>query len=304
MELLKKLCSIHAPSSEESPLKEYIISWVKANMRNWITKPVIVDNDEVQDSLVLVFGKPRTVIFAHMDSTGFTVRYKNELIYIGGPFYKNKDALVGFVKGKAVETKIKIDKKKQKIYCDLKEILPAGTSLTYKPNFNVTKKEIISPYLDNRLGVWVALEVAKTLKDGIIVFSCNEEHGGGSVEKVTRYIYKKYKINQALISDITWATEGIFLGKGVVVSLRDKYIPRKSYVDKICNILQDNDIEFQSEVEASGSSDGGYLQKTPFPIDWCFIGIPEENNHSNHEKVSIYDVKEMVRTYKILMEEL
>ncbi len=304
MELLKQLCSIHAPSSEETPLKEFLLLWVKNNMKEWSVKPVIINNKEVQDSLILVFGKPRTVIFAHMDSTGFTVRYNNELVYIGGPDYKNGDKLVGFVDGKPIETKIAVNEENEKIFCDYQTTLPAGTSLTYKPDFNISEKEIISPYLDNRLGVWVALQVAKTLKNGIIIFSCNEEHGGGSVEKVSGIIFREYRIFQALIADITWATDGIFCGKGIVVSLRDKFIPRKSYINNICNILKNNEIVYQSEVESSGSSDGGYLQRTPFPIDWCFVGIPEENNHSNHEKVSVHDVYEMVKTYEILMREL
>jgi putative aminopeptidase FrvX len=246
MELLKQLCSIHAPSSEETPLQDFILSWIQKNKKDFVVKPVIINTPEIQDSLVLVFGKPRTVIFAHMDSTGFTVRYHNELIYIGGPDFKNGDKLVGFLNGKQIETKIVVDKKHKKTFCDYKTILPAGTSLTYKPNFKVSKTEIVAPYLDDRLGVWVALQVAKTLKDGIIVFSCNEEHGGGSVEKVSRVIFKKYKILQALISDITWATDGIFCGKGVVVTMRDKFIPRKSYTDKICNILKKNGIKYRA----------------------------------------------------------
>ena len=35
--------------------------------------------------------------------------------------------------------------------------------------------------MDNRLGVWCALQVAKTLENGIICFSTYEEVGGGSV---------------------------------------------------------------------------------------------------------------------------
>jgi putative aminopeptidase FrvX len=86
--------------------------------------------------------------------------------------------------------------------------------------------------------------------------------------------------------------------------MRDKFIPRKSYTDKICNILKKNGIKYQAEVESSGSSDGGYLQKTPYQIDWGFVGIPEKGNHSSQEKVSVHDVKEMVKTYEILMREL
>ncbi len=304
MKLLKQLCSIHAPSGEELKLKEFILWWVNTNMNNWKVKPTILDDSGLQDSIVLVFGKPRTAVFAHMDSTGFTARYNNELVYIGGPNFKNGDKLVFEENNKIQETKIIFDKKTEKVFCDYKKILLTGTTLTYKVNFKTTEKEISAPYLDNRLGVWAALNIAKNIENGILVFSCYEEHGGGSVEKIAKIIYEKYSINQALIADTTWATEGIFLNKGVVVSLRDKYIPRKFYVDKICNILQNNKIKFQLEVESFGSSDGGYIQKCAEPIDWCFIGVAEENNHSSQEKVSLTDIKSMLKTYEVLIKEL
>lgn len=304
MDLLKKLCSIHAPSADEMPMKEFILSWVKSNMKSWKTKPQIIEDDGLQDAVMLVFGKPRTVAFAHMDSTGFTVRYNNEIIPIGGPHYKNGDKLVGNYLGKQIVTKVKCKKGDDKIFCDFKEILPAGTTLTYKVEFDASEKGIVAPYLDDRLGVWVLMNLAKTLRDGILVFSCNEEHGGGNVEKIARVIYEKYSLKQALICDITWATEGVFLGKGVAVTLRDKYIPRKIFVDKVLNILNDNKIKYQSEVESSGSSDGGYLQKSAYPIDWCFIGVPEEGNHSCQEKVSVIDVIMLQKTYELLMREL
>jgi len=285
-------------------MKEFILSWLKSNINEWKVKPEILEDFGLQHAVVLVVGKPRTAIFAHIDSTGFTVRYKNEIIEIGSPNFKNGNLLIGYHKNKIFETKLKYNKNNKKIFCNYKETLPAGITLTYKPDFKITDTEIISPYLDNRLGVWIVLNIAKNLENGIIVFSCNEEHGGGNVEKIAKIIYEKYFIRQALIADITWATEGIFPGKGVVVSLRDKYIPQKIFVDKICKILNNKNIIFQSEVESSGSSDGGYLQKSAYPIDWCFVGIPEKNNHSNQEKVSVNDVKAMLTTYELLMNEL
>lgn len=304
MELLKQLCSIHAPSGEEIRMKEFILFWVEKKMREFKVQPVILDDPDLQDSVVLVFGKPRTAVFAHMDSTGFTVRYNNELIAIGGPDGKNGDKLLGVGDQYVIKTSLVVNKENEKMYCKYPQILPAGTTLTYRPDFKISKNEITSPYLDNRLGVWICLQLAKTMENGIIVFSCNEEHGGGSVEKIARVIFHQYQIRQALIADITWATDGIFPGKGVVVSLRDKYIPRKLFLDKVTCILKNNKVKFQREVESSGSSDGGYLQRTSYPIDWCFIGIPEKGNHSNAEKVSVKDVNEMLNAYKILMNDL
>ena len=41
------------------------------------------------------FGKPRTAIFAHMDSIGFTVRYGKELVKLGGPRISSGTKLIG-----------------------------------------------------------------------------------------------------------------------------------------------------------------------------------------------------------------
>ena len=302
MKLLKKLCSIHAPSGEENNISEFIIQYVNSNMQNWKVKPKIYRGDEFQDSIILSFGKPKTAIYAHMDSIGFTVKYNNEIIKIGGPVVKNGIELIGSDSKGKVEGKI--IKKNEKIFIDFKREIDRGTSLTFKMNFKESKDYIQSSYLDNRLGVWNALKVAENLENGIIVFSCWEEHGGGSVGFLTNFIHTKYNISQALISDITWVTEGVKAGKGVVISLRDSGIPRRSFVNKIITVAKSHNINYQLEVESSGGSDGNEIQRSPYAIDWCFIGAAEQNVHSPKEKVHKDDIKSMFEIYEMLMKEL
>ena len=302
MKLLKKLCSIHAPSGEENNISEFIIEYINSNMQNWKVKPKIYSGDGFQDSIVLSFGQPKTAIYAHMDSIGFTVKYNNEIIKIGGPVVKNGIELVGSDSKGKIEGKI--IKKNEKIYIDFNREIDRGTSLTFKMNFKESNDYIQSCYLDNRLGVWNALKVAENLENGIIVFSCWEEHGGGSVGFLTNFIYTKYNISQALISDITWVTEGVKAGEGVAISLRDSGIPRKKFANKIIDLAKKNNISYQLEVESSGGSDGNEIQKSPFPVDWCFIGAAEQNVHSPKEKVHKNDIKSMLEIYEILMKEL
>ena len=302
MKLLKKLCSIHSPSGEENRISEFIIDYVKSNMHDWKVKPKIFSGDGFQDSIILSFGTPRTAIYAHMDSIGFTVKYNNEIIKIGGPVVKEGIELVGTDSKGNIEAKI--IKKDDKTFIDFKRKIDRGTSLTFKMNFKETDNYIQSCYLDNRLGVWNALKVAENIEDGIIVFSCWEEHGGGSVGFLTNFIHSKYNINKALISDITWVTEGVKAGKGVVISLRDSVIPRRSFVNKIISLAKSHNINYQLEVESSGGSDGNEIQKSPFPVDWCFIGAPEQNVHSPKEKVHKKDMKSMLQIYSLLMKEL
>jgi putative aminopeptidase FrvX len=112
------------------------------------------------------------------------------------------------------------------------------------------------------------------------------------------------KVKQALISDITWITEGVRHGEGVVISMRDRSIPRRTYVNKIIQLAKESGIPFQLEVEGSGGSDGKELQSSPYPYDWCFIGAGESNVHSPDEKVHKKDIEGMVALYKYLMDKL
>lgn len=301
--LLKRLCEVQAPSGHEKPLRDFLLQWIKKEKKNWKTKPTIVAGEEFQDCIILKFGKPRTAIFAHMDSIGFTVRYFNQLLSIGSPDAEMGTKLIGRDSLGPIECELEFDKENHAFY-KFGRPIDRGTALTYKIDFRETKEYIETAYLDNRLGVYSALQVASTLKDGIIVFSCWEEHGGGSVGYLADYIYRKWKVRQALISDITWITEGVEHGKGVAISLRDRNIPRRSFVDKIIATAEKNRIDYQLEVEGMGSSDGGELQRSPNPFDWCFVGAPELNPHTPHEKVHKADIRSMISLYQLLMKEL
>jgi len=302
--LLKKLCAIHAPSGNERAMNEFILSYVASHSHTWHTQPQVIQGEDFQDCVMLVFGKPRTAVFVHIDSIGFTVRYDNKLVLIGGPEAETGYVLVGEDAKGTIETKLIADEETGLLCCDFHREIERGTDLVFKSDFQETDHSLQSCYLDNRLGVFVALKLAETLQDGVIVFSCYEEHGGGTVPFLMKYLWEQYHIRQCLVCDITWATEGVKLGQGVAISLRDSRIPRKAFVNKVLQIARENEVMFQLEVERSGGSDGRELQASPYPVDWIFIGAPEENVHSPNEKVDKNDVKNMIRIYEILMKSL
>lgn len=308
MELLKQLVQIHAPSGNEEAMTNFVLNYINKNKSQWKIQPQILYGEGWQNCVVLVFGKPRTALFAHLDSTGFTVGYKNDLIKIGGPVAEENFILVGQDSTGIIEGKLKITEKKgsisQWLNIDFEREIERGTTLTFKPNYREEKDYIISNYIDNRLGVYVALKTAETLENGIICFSCWEESGGGSVGYLADYIYKQHHVTQALICDITWVTEGVKHGKGVAISHRDSGIPRKIYLNKIIEIAHKSTIPVQYEVESSGGSDGNSIQRSPYPIDWCFIGAPEDHVHSPNEKVHKKDIQSMLDIYSLLMEKL
>jgi putative aminopeptidase FrvX len=307
MKLLKQLTAISGASSDESRIKKFLLKYINNNKNKWKVTPTIFASEEFQDCIVLVFGKPKTAIYAHIDTIGFSVAYDNQLVKIGGPDIQDGMHLVGKDKEGKIETELMVIEQENErpiLKCIYPRTIDRGTILTYKPNFRETSSTVQSPYLDNRLGVWSALKVAETLENGAIVFGTYEEHGGNSVGYISRFLFEKYAVRQALISDITWITDYVTPGKGVVISMRDSGLPRRSYLEKIIKIAEKSGIDFQLEVESAGGSDGSSLQKSDLLIDWCFIGAAEDNVHTPEEIVSKYDIMCMVELYKILMKKL
>ena len=303
MELLKTLCHVEAPSGSEQNMTEFVLDYIKFNQNSWKVKPDLFYGDGFQDCIVLVFGKPTTAIFAHLDSIGYTVKYNNEVVKIGGPSTKEGIVLVGQDSQGRIEEKLqhKTDKDGNKtLFIGGREV-ERGTTITFKADFRENDDFVQCCYMDNRLGVWNALKVAEKLENGIICFSAWEEHGGGSVGYLAKFIYEKYGVKQALISDITWVTEGVEHAKGVAISIRDSGIPRRTYINRIIDLAKASNIPFQLEVENAGGSDGNALQRSPYPFDWCFIGAPEDFVHTPNEKVHKSDIESMTQMYDYLM---
>ncbi|MFY0674231.1 MAG: M20/M25/M40 family metallo-hydrolase [Bacteroidia bacterium] len=300
-QLLKELIEVQSPSGSEYVIKEFILSYIDKNKSKWSTQPDII-KDGIQDCIILVFGEPKTAVYAHMDSIGFMVGYDNALSKIGGPDSTGDWLLVGEDSKGEVEGSLMSKNEDLRFHTTRK--VDRGTTLTFKPDFVETDNFIQSPYIDNRLGVWIALKLCETLENGAIVFSTFEEHKGGSVQFLAGKLFYNYNIQQSLISDITWVTDGIHHGKGTAISLKDGSVPRRAFTNRIVKLAQDSAIPFQLEVESAGGSDGTAIQHSPYPIDWCFIGAPESNVHSPLEKVHKEDIKSMLELYKYLMKNL
>ena len=123
MKLLKEMCAIHAPSGNEAPMTKFLLNYIDKNKKKWKHKPTVYSGDGFQDCIVLVFGKPRTAVFAHIDSIGFTVRYGNELVKIGGPRTVDVFELVGKDEKGKIECTLAVDKENNITYVPLPMLL-------------------------------------------------------------------------------------------------------------------------------------------------------------------------------------
>lgn len=311
--LLKELCAIPSTAGDEGAMRDFILKYFCDHSKGFKAHPEIFSGPGFQDMVIAVFGKPRTAIFAHTDTVGFCAAHKKELVKIGNPKAKNGSTLVGKVGNETVECTLQIVKEKKQgdkkdaeptyKYKGKKEYAP-GTPLTYLPEWKETKNFVQCAYMDNRLGVWNALQQAHSMEHGALVFSTYEEHGGGGAQFAGRFLQKSYGVHQALISDVTLASTFIKQGKGVAISMRDRGIPRQAYVRRIIELAEKGGIPYQLEVEKTGGSDGNALQDSSYLWDWCFVGPPELNYHEPGEKVMKSDISAMVELYRLLMAEL
>uniref|UniRef100_UPI004047FCF8 M20/M25/M40 family metallo-hydrolase n=1 Tax=Algoriphagus sp. TaxID=1872435 RepID=UPI004047FCF8 len=301
-DFLKKLLSIPSVSGDESGIASWIITYIQQNKCNWKVTPEIYFGENFQDCILLRFGAPRTAVFAHMDTIGFMVRYANQLVPVGGPELIPGTKLVGKDSLGSISCALVVEG--DELFHDFPRKIDRGTRLSFAQDIRVDSEFIQASYLDNRLGVYTALQLCESLDDGWVVFTTYEEHGGGSMPFLLRFIQETFPVKQALISDITWITEGIHHHQGVVLSIRDKFIPRKKFIDRLIDLVHKSEIPYQLEVEAYGGSDGREIQFSPYAMDWCFIGAAEDHVHSPDEKVSLKDLNAMIQVYRYLMHAL
>jgi putative aminopeptidase FrvX len=306
--LLKKLTNIHAPSGEEDRILSFLVKYINTHKKKWKRQPKVLYGGKYRNNIILVFGRPRVALFSHIDSVGFMVTYDNKLTKIGGPKFKSGVKLTGYdhkglVKAKAY-TKSNKKRKNKKITYTSSHPIDVGTNLTYTPNWRETVSTVQNGSLDDRLGSFIALKLAETLENGVLVFTESEETGGGDIEFISNMLYKKYNIRRALISDIIPASKHVKLGKGAVVSYRDQNIPRRVFVKEVENIIKETGYKYQIEVADKGGTDAGGLISSPTPFDWCQVATPILNYHSPNEKANKLDIMETIKIYRALMRKL
>lgn len=302
MKLLFDLLKKFGVSGDEQDTANFILEYIDKRQRFWNVQPKVFFGEEFHDCILLKFGTPRTALFAHMDTIGFMVRYENQLIPVGGPEFINEAELVGEDSLGKIHCKL-IGYEDSPLH-DFPRAIERGTRLAFSQNVRIDEEFIQAAYLDNRLGLYTALQVCETIQDGWVVFTTYEEHGGGSMPFLLKFIQETSPVRQALIADITWVTEGVLPHDGVVISIRDKFIPRKKFINKVISLAEKSGIPFQLEVEAYGGSDGREVQFSPYAIDWVFVGAAEENVHTPDEKVSLKDLQSMIEMHKYLMDSL
>lgn len=293
--LLRSLMTIEATSGDEGRLADEL----EAQAAGSRAKTYRIGN-----TVLAVKGAPTLAVFAHIDAIGFTLGYENELIAVGGPSVQDGVAIRATVGERVYRGRIRIEDEDDRLYRLADGEGPPGSRWVYDTPPDLTPKVLKGAYLDNRFGVYTALHLLRETENVLVAFTAGEEASGRGALDAGRWIYENTGIRRALICDITWATRHVKPGKGPAVSLRDAFLPRKAWFDQVCDAAERSGIPFQIEIESSGSSDGGMLERSGYGIDWLFVGAPEKGYHTASEALLREDAENMLRLYVHLVSSL
>ncbi len=279
------LLALDGPSGDEGAMADWL--------QNWITRELPdVRVERLGDSLLAVRGqRPAVALFAHLDTTGWTLGYDKRLLPIGGPDGKPGDPIRP---AGTQDTGSTLARRKDGSWkARGKTAAVPGSRWVYAAAPVQEGGEIVAPYLDNRAGVWAALHVLRRCPDVAVAFTAYEETRGVGALVCARRLAETLGITQALVADLTWHTKHVKCGRGVAVSLRDSCLPRQRYLDRVLALAETSGLPFQREIESSGASDGAALDRSGVPFDWVFVGAPEKGAHTARERVHIADLQGM-----------
>jgi putative aminopeptidase FrvX len=295
-DLLRRLLVLDSPSGDEGAIADWLMDYAATQWPD-------TRRERLGDSVLIVRGeRPATALFAHTDTTGFTLGYEKALIPLGSPDPKRREALRP-VGGPDGGNRLKRRQNGDWVLMGETEQKP-GSRWIYATQPVRDGDMVTSPYLDNRGGVCAALMALGRCPNIAVAFTVGEEHSGHGAFVCARWLYKQYGIIQALISDITWDTAHIHCGKGVAVSLRDRTVPRQRFLDQILALAELSAIPFQREIESSGGSDGGSIERSGVPMDWVFVGAPEKKPHTSAERLDLRDLESMIDMLVFLVDAL
>ncbi len=249
LDLLWELLKIDGPSGDEGAFGDWLMDWIGRNVPE-------ARLERIGESVLALRGeRPAVALFAHTDTTGWTLGYDKRLIRIGGPAGKVGDPIrpaeMPFANNALARRKDGAWRVKGKT-----SALP-GSRWVYAALPRQDGDEIIAPYLDNRAGVWAALQALRRCPRIAVAFTAREEHSGRGASVCARRLSEAHGISQALIADITWDTKHVHCGQGPVISLRDSLVPRRRYLDRVLAVAEAGGLPFQREIE----SDGGFRRR-------------------------------------------
>ena len=322
MELLLELMSISGVSGNEEAVRDFISKEIK----NYVDEVKI---DTLGNLIAVKKGKlPKVMLAAHMDEIGLMVKGfdgKGNIKCSGIGDITTKSLIGQKVKIAAksgyIEGIIKTTKKSKKTSInDLvvrtgvskKELMKMGIdvgsyiSLEAHPEI-LNKKYVRGKALDNRVGCFVLIELARKLKSAVneiyFAFTIQEEIGLYGAKTSAFEIRPDW----AITVDVSEANKDIsksetFLGKGPFITIKNAdFIGNKCINNWIKGIAKEKNIQLQYNVSDTETTDATNISLSRGGVPSSVIGVAVQNMHTAKGTASIKDIRSLIEVlYELL----
>lgn len=311
-QLLKSLCECFGPSGYEEKVREFIIEQIKDNVDEYYT-------DHIGNLIAHKKGNGKKVmIAAHMDQIGLMVtditkegyiKFTN-LGYLAPEqticqrvrFENGRVGVIG-VEHKENRKGLKISDLYVDVYAKDKEDalknFKVGDVAVYTHPAEILEEHIMAPALDDRYGVFIAIETIKAIKnndnDMYFVFTVQEEVGLRGAKTAAFNIQADYGI--ALDVTISGDELGdkhvpMKMGNGVAIKVKDSSLLVNPIVKNwMIDTAKDKNICYQLEILEAGGTDGGAMQLTGRGALSGVLSVPIRYVHSASEIAAKKDIE-------------
>lgn len=334
MDLLKKLIMARGVSGDEDEVRRLILKEIGPHVDE-------VHTDKMGNLVAKRNGKkPVIMLAAHMDEVGLMVSGIDEhgLITcegIGGLMplaiigelvaMKSKKGIIhGWITTKDISASI--EPEELPLIHDLivdtgltrKELedwgVRIGTHISFEKRAAYTTygKKIAGKALDDRIGCYILIELAKKLKkerhETHFVFTVQEEFGMYGARTSMHSLDPDWGV----AVDVTSATDlledephKICLGGGpAITAMDDRLISSKELNDHLVKLAKKHKIPLQFEVTDKGTTDASVISLSKGGVPSTVVGVPMRNMHTTAGIAHKRDIENAIKLLDALLSEL
>jgi tetrahedral aminopeptidase len=334
MELLKKLTEATGVPGYEGPIRRVILDALAGHVDS-------VDVDLLGNVIAHKAGKgPVVALAGHMDEIGFLVSHMEEktgflrIQPLGGfdpvtlvaqrvVVHAQGGDLVGCIGRKPIHILTDDEKKKPVEINDLfidvglpgaevAEQVAVGDVVTMKQDFLAYGDVVSGKAIDDRVGVYVALEAMKRAKklscDLYFVASTQEEVGvrGATVAGYRIHPQISIALDVCIAADMPGVPERDQVSQmrnGVAISLKDaRSISHPGLVRAFRDLAEKRKIPYQMTLSARGGTDAGAMQLARDGSAAITLSIPTRYVHSVVETVHVADIEATIALLAAFLE--
>lgn len=336
LQLLKEICETPGISGFENKIRKFI----KKEIESYVDD-ISIDNigNLIAKKSGTAPNPKKVMIAAHMDEIGFMANHIDEngfirFFTIGGFDPKTltsqrvvvhgKEDILGVMGSKPIHVMNDAEKKKPLSIDDffidvgldkksVEKLVPLGSSITRQRELAELGNCITCKSLDNRISVYILIEVLKLLKkvpyDVYAVFTVQEEVGLRGAKVAAQNIIPDFGIAlDTGVANDTPANKGydrfgkLHAGTGIK-KLDRSVICDTRMVSYLENIAEKHKIAYQPDIKLAGGTDTSALQLEGRSIAGA-ISTLTRYLHQTTETLSKSDVKSSIALLKAALEEI